>query len=90
VEVSAFLVRGDSARPWAAPVQVSAEGAVRIAGRAEALLPPEPGPWTAVIVIQRPGAPRAGPQDALRFSKGEAPAGPGVQAIMVRFEQTGP
>jgi hypothetical protein len=90
VEASAFLVRGESARPWAAPVQVSAEGAVRIAGPADDLLPPEPGPWTAVIVIRRPGASRVGPQDALRFSRGEAPADPGVQVVQVRFEQTGP
>jgi len=90
VEVSAFLVRGDSARPWAAPAQVSPEGAVRIAGSADALLPPEPGPWTAVIVIRRPGASPAGPRDALRFSRGEVPADPGVQVIQVRFEQTGP
>ncbi|HYV46530.1 MAG TPA: hypothetical protein VFA20_16810 [Myxococcaceae bacterium] len=89
VEISTFLVRGDSARTWVAP-QVSPERAVRIAGQAEALLPPEPGPLTAVIVIQRPGAPRAGPQDALRLSKGEAPADPGAQVVIVRFEQTGP
>jgi hypothetical protein len=90
VEVSAFLVRGDSARPWAAPAQVSAEGAVRISGAADALLPPEPGPWTAVIVIRRPGAPSSGPEDALRYARGEAPAAAGVQVIQVRFEQTGP
>jgi len=90
VEAAAFLVRGDSARPWAAPIQVSAEGAVRISGPADALLPPEPGPWTAVVVISRPGGPRAGVEDALRYSRGEAPVDPGVQAIQVRFEQTGP
>jgi len=90
VEATAFLVRGDAARPWSVPLQISAEGAVRISGPADALLPPEPGPWTAVIVVRRPGRPRPGEKDALRFSRGEAPDGPDVQVIQVRFEQTGP
>jgi hypothetical protein len=90
VEVQAFLVRGESARAWAPPVQVSAEGAVRISGEADAVLPPEPGPWTAVIVIHRSGTSGASLRDALWFSRGEAPVDPGTQVVQVRFVQTGP
>jgi hypothetical protein len=92
VVVESFLVRGDAPRPWQAPWQISAEGAVRLSGPAQELLPREPGPipWTAVIAIRRPGRSAITAEDALRFTKGAPPADPGVQVIQVRFEQTGP
>ncbi len=92
VEVDSFLVRGDTPRPWQVPWQISPEGALRLSGPAQELLPREPGPvpWTAVIVVRRPGHPKVDAEDALRFIKGAAPADPDVQVIQVRFEQTGP
>ncbi|HEY8206536.1 MAG TPA: hypothetical protein VIG99_03575 [Myxococcaceae bacterium] len=91
VVVESFLVRGDTPRPWQVPWQISAEGAVRLSGPAQELLPQEPGPipWTAVIVIKRPGR-FTSVEDALRFTRGAAPADPDMQVIQVRFEQTGP
>jgi ferric-dicitrate binding protein FerR (iron transport regulator) len=55
VEARAFLVRPGEARAWSVPMEVSAEGAVRIQGRAEEL-PVPPGEWTLAIAVGRPGA----------------------------------
>jgi hypothetical protein len=55
VEARAFLVREGEARAWSPPMEVSAEGAVRIQGRAEEL-PVPPGEWTVAIAVGRPGA----------------------------------
>ncbi|HSP78024.1 MAG TPA: hypothetical protein VLQ93_05820, partial [Myxococcaceae bacterium] len=55
VEVRAFLLRPGEARRWTPPMEHSPEGAVRIHGPVEELLPIPPGEWTLALAVGRPG-----------------------------------
>ncbi|WP_437623104.1 hypothetical protein [Sorangium sp. So ce1151] len=75
LEVRAFLIRDGEARPWDVKVELSSQGAARIAGDREALFQGVPaGRYQVAIAIGRPGSLPAGPEDVLRALKlGENP-----------------
>ena len=75
LEVRAFLVRDGEARPWDAKVELSSQGAARIAGDRETLFQGVPaGRYEIALAIGRPGSLPAGPEDVLRALKlGETP-----------------
>ncbi|WP_164018023.1 hypothetical protein [Pyxidicoccus trucidator] len=74
VEVRAFLLRSGEARAWSPLLERSPEGAVRIRGPVEALLPLPPGEWTLAIAVGRPGTLPEAPGEVLaRVEEGRAP-----------------
>ncbi|XXY45103.1 hypothetical protein WME91_34385 [Sorangium sp. So ce269] len=75
LEVRAFLIRDGEARPWDVKVELSSQGAARIAGDREALFQGVPaGRFQIALAIGRPGSLPAGPEDVLRALKlGETP-----------------
>jgi hypothetical protein len=54
VDVRSFLLRDGVARAWTPPLQISPDGAVRIAGEAKALFA-EPGDWEVALAVGRTG-----------------------------------
>ncbi|WP_437541170.1 hypothetical protein WME97_26345 [Sorangium sp. So ce367] len=74
VAVRAFLIQGETARPWDVHADLSEQGAARIEGETETLFPGVPeGEWEIAIAIGRPAAlpdSTAGLADA-RSSKAE-------------------
>lgn len=74
VDVRAFLIRRGEARSWTPPLERSPEGAVRIRGPVEALLPVPPGEWTLAIAVGRPGTLPESPDEVrARVEEGRAP-----------------
>ncbi|WP_437756332.1 hypothetical protein [Sorangium sp. So ce1389] len=70
LEVRAFLIRDGEARPWDVKVELSSQGAARIAGDSEALFQGVPaGRFQIALAIGRPGSLPAGPEDVLRALK---------------------
>ncbi|EYF00260.1 hypothetical protein [Chondromyces apiculatus] len=80
VAVRGFLVSGGDVaagggRPWEPPVEISAEGSVRIAGSREALFPGvAPGEITLVLAVGRPEALPADAARAVAMSGAAAPS----------------
>jgi hypothetical protein len=56
VTAGAFLVAGATVRAWDAPIEVSQDGAVRIAGEADRLFAGKRGDVDVIVVVARPGA----------------------------------
>jgi hypothetical protein len=57
VAVRAFLIQGETARPWDVHADLSEQGAARIEGETETLFPGVPeGEWEIAIAIGRPAA----------------------------------
>lgn len=56
VGARAVLVREGAARPWAALIDVSSEGAIRITGTTRSLFPETRGSYEIVVLIARSGA----------------------------------
>jgi hypothetical protein len=56
VVAGAFLVEGGGARRWSAPIEVSEDGAVRIAGRVDSLFGARRGEVDVIVIVARPGA----------------------------------
>ncbi|WP_437893093.1 hypothetical protein [Sorangium sp. So ce124] len=57
VAVRAFLIQGETARPWDVHADLSEQGAARIEGDTETLFPGVPeGEWEIAIAIGRPAA----------------------------------
>jgi Putative zinc-finger len=56
VKVETFLAREDGIEPWPAPVEVSSEGAARIAGRVGSQIALPPGSSELFVAIGRPDA----------------------------------
>ncbi len=52
----AFLLQGSQVRPWAAPMDTSVDGTVRIVGPVGKLFEGTQGEWTIAIVVGRPEA----------------------------------
>lgn len=75
VAARAVLVRDGTARPWAAPIDVSSEGAVRIAGANKALFPETRGTWEIVVLVAKKDALPSEPE-AARVAVGPRPAPP--------------
>ncbi|WP_437927975.1 hypothetical protein WMF37_01635 [Sorangium sp. So ce291] len=70
LEVRAFLVRDGEARPWDVKIELSSQGAARIAGDRETLFQGVPaGRYGIALAIGRPGSLPAGPEDVLRALK---------------------
>jgi hypothetical protein len=70
VAAEAFLVEGERVRAWDAPIEVSSEGAVRIAGAADALFGGRRGAIDVLVIVARPGAL---PQAARALRAADAP-----------------
>jgi hypothetical protein len=51
VSANATLVRDNTTRPWAPPMEVSTDGAIRIAGRNQALFPETRGSYELVVAV---------------------------------------
>lgn len=51
VKAAAVLVRDGKARPWTAPIEISNDGSVRIAGPVRTLFPDTDAPWEVVVAI---------------------------------------
>ncbi|WP_437935121.1 hypothetical protein [Sorangium sp. So ce341] len=65
IAVRGALVQGVHARPWSPPVELSPDGAVRIAGTREAVFPGVPdGAWEIVLAVGRAEALPADPAAA--------------------------
>ncbi|WP_437313099.1 hypothetical protein [Sorangium sp. So ce385] len=65
VAVRGVLVQGGRRETWRPPVEITADGVVRIAGTREALFPGLPdGPWEVVLAVGRPDALPADPAAA--------------------------
>jgi hypothetical protein len=56
VAARAFLLQGGEVKPWPVAVEVAPEGAVRIAGPVEALLPRVSGELEILLAVGRPDA----------------------------------
>jgi len=54
IAARAFLLEGGVAKTWNAPIEVSDEGVVRIAGEAGTIFPQPTGDWEVVVAIARP------------------------------------
>jgi len=76
VEVRAFLVQGTDVRPWAPPMERSADGAVRIAGEAGTLLDLPPGSWDLAFTVSPEAVAAPDPDDVARAVRGEGGARP--------------
>jgi hypothetical protein len=76
VAVRAFLVQGDQVRRWAAPMEQSADGAVRIAGEAGTLMDVTPGSWDLVFTVSSEASAAPDPDDVARAIRGEGGARP--------------
>jgi len=75
VTVRAFLLQGADARPWDVAMERSADGAVRIAGQADALLAGVPaGSWDLVFTVGPEGTAAPDPGDVTRATHGYGPA----------------
>ncbi|WP_438007561.1 hypothetical protein WME89_01790 [Sorangium sp. So ce321] len=70
LEVRAFLIRDGEAHPWDVKIELSRQGAARIAGDREALFQGVPaGRFQIALAIGRPGSLPTGPEDVLRALK---------------------
>lgn len=76
IELRAFLVRDGAARAWSVAPEVSAEGAVRIQGRVDALFPAGAGEWGVLLVVGPRGEVDVDAPRAARLYAGEAPPEP--------------
>ncbi len=77
VAVRAFLMQGPDARRWDVAMDRSADGAVRIAGEAGALLAGVPaGSWDLVFTVGPEGSAAPDPGDVARALHGEGGAHP--------------
>ncbi len=56
IAARAFLIEGGAARVWDVPIEISPEGAARIAGDAGAIFPAQSGDWDVVIALGHPGS----------------------------------
>jgi hypothetical protein len=75
VMVRAFLLQGAEARPWDVPMDRSADGAVRIAGQAGALLAgAAPGSWDLVFTVGPEGSATPDAADVARAAHGDGGA----------------
>ncbi|MGH7269431.1 MAG: hypothetical protein ACREJ3_03290, partial [Polyangiaceae bacterium] len=55
VGARAFLLRGDTVRPWNPPFSVSQDGSIRIAGAVDTLFAGVPkGDWAVAVAVGRP------------------------------------
>jgi hypothetical protein len=52
VSATATLVRGNTTRPWTPPMEISSDGAIRIAGKNQALFPETRGSYEIVVTIK--------------------------------------
>ncbi|WP_437730065.1 hypothetical protein [Sorangium sp. So ce1335] len=76
LEVRAFLIRDGGARPWDVKVELSSQGAARIAGDRKTLFRGVPaGHLEIALAIGRPGSLPAGPEDVLRAPRLGPPPG---------------
>jgi hypothetical protein len=67
VGARAFLVRGESVRPWDPPFDVTREGVVTIAGPVDVLFHDvPPGAWDVAVAVGRPEVLPTAPRDVLR------------------------
>lgn len=67
VWVRAFLLQGDTVRPWNPPVSVGRDGAVHIAGPVDQLFAGvPPGEWEVALAVGRPETLPTAPADVLR------------------------
>ncbi|AUX45863.1 uncharacterized protein SOCE26_073590 [Sorangium cellulosum] len=74
IAVRGALVQGGRARAWTPPVEISPDGAVRIAGTREAVFPGVPdGAWDIVLAVGRAEALPADPAAAAAARDGTAP-----------------
>jgi hypothetical protein len=63
----AFLLRGDTVRPWDPPFQVTRDGTVTIAGAVDILFHGvPPGPWDVAVAVGRPEVLPTAPRDVVR------------------------
>jgi hypothetical protein len=84
VRAHAVLVRDGAARPWSAPIEISDEGAVRVAGTTEALFPETRGAYEVVLVVATE-AWLPSREEAARIASGAgAPSSSAVRAIRAR------
>lgn len=79
----AFLVRSGSAQPWLVPLQVSEEGAVRIAGMTRVLFPTTSAPYDVVIFVSASDA-LPSDSDARQLAIGEATAAQDAEFRVIR------
>jgi hypothetical protein len=84
VEVRAFLFRDGEGRAWTPPMEVSEDGAVRIRGRVEELLPLSPGEWTLAVAVGRPGEVPDEPREVEPFVRGAGTPAPTKWRLITR------
>ena len=85
VDARAVLVRNGRAAAWNVPIAISAEGAVRIAGRADALFPEMTGGYGIVVAV----APKSALPDAsalVRYAEESKAAPPEVRILRAHVE----
>lgn len=88
LEARAFLLREGAAEAWEVPLEISGEGAVRISGPVEELLPPGPGRWTVAVAVGRRGqVPTQPARIAAQVARGERREG-GFQLLWTEIERT--
>jgi hypothetical protein len=83
VHAHAVLVRDGAARPWSAPIEISDEGAVRVAGTTEALFPETRGAYEVVLVVANE-AWLPSREEAARIARGADAPSSAVRAIRAR------
>jgi hypothetical protein len=73
-EVHTAVVHDGAARPWAPRVEVSADGAVRVAGPVSTLFDDPRGTWEALVAIGRAGAVPVDPGVIARVAPSQSPS----------------
>lgn len=86
VAARAILVRDGVAKPWAAPLQVSSEGAIRVTGSTKSLFPETNGAYEIVVLLAQPARALPSEAQAVRIASGaEAPRAVRVVRARIRF-----
>jgi hypothetical protein len=81
----AFLLRGDTVRPWDPPFEVTRDGTVTIAGAVDALFDGvPPGPWEVAVAVGRPEVLPTAPRDVVRARRHDAGADASWRLAVVR------
>jgi hypothetical protein len=77
------IVREGAARPWHPPLEISDEGAVRIAGRTKALFPATEGLYDLVVVVGKEAS-LPNEDEAVRIATGTLSEGPRFRVLRAR------
>jgi hypothetical protein len=86
----AFLLRGDTVRPWDVPFVVGRDGSVRIAGPVDTLFAGVPaGVWEIAVAVGRPENLPTAPHDVLRARDAAGDAGAAAWHLVVERVRLG-